>query len=284
VFTRLGASRSRKPREAATRSLAVAEPAAAPAMWLRSVELLAALTRADLRSRYGRDRLRLLKWLTDPIALVGVYLLFVTMVVSRPGLAPGLNVACAVVPFQLIMMAVIGAFWSIWNRAPIISNMPFPRMLVPLASTLTEALGFSAGLGLLAALMAFYSITPTAAIAWLPLVLAVNLLLAAAAAYPAALVGLCFQESIPAATSVMRALFFLAPGVVALDHISGTAHTLVELNPLTGVFEAYRSVLLRGHAPSAWELLVPVAAALALIAIFVPMYSRAQRHFAKVVE
>ena len=228
--------------------------------------------------------MRLLKWLTDPIALVGVYLVFVSVVVSRPGQAPGLSVACAVVPFQLIMMAVVSGFWSLWNRAPIISNMPFPRALVPLASTLTEALGFAASLGLLALLMAFYSVAPTSAIVWLPLVVVVNLLLATAVAYPAALLGLCFHELIPFATSAMRSLFFLSAGVVALDHISGKAHSLVQLNPLTGLFEAYRSVLLHGHPPAAWQLLVPVAAAAGIAALFVPMYSRAQRHFAKVVE
>jgi ABC-type polysaccharide/polyol phosphate export permease len=226
----------------------------------------------------------MLKWLTDPFAVVGVYLLFVSVVLSRPGIAPGLSLACAVVPFQLIMTAMTSGFWSIWNRATIISNMPFPRALVPLASTLTEALGFASSLALIAIMMALYSVPPTAAIAWLPLVIAVNLLLAMAAAYPAALLGLCFQELIPLATSAVRSLFFVAPGIIALDRITGTAHEVMKLNPLTGLFEAYRAVLLHGRAPAPWQLLVPLAAAAGIAAIFVPMYLRAQRHFAKVVE
>ena len=162
--------------------------------------------------------------------------------------------------------------------------MPFPRALVPLASTLTEALGFASSLVLIAIMMALYSVPPTAAIAWLPLVVAVNVLLAVAASYPAALLGLSFQELIPLATSAVRSLFFVAPGIIALDRITGTAHQVMQLNPLTGLFEAYRSVLLHGHAPAPWELLVPLAAAIGVAAIFVPMYLRAQRHFAKVVE
>src|SRR5205814_1930955 len=142
-------------------------------------------------------RLRMLKWLTDPFAVVGVYLLFVSVALSRPGIAPGLSLACAVVPFQLIMTAMTSGFWSIWNRATIVSNMPFPRTLVPLASTLTEVLGFASSLVLIAIMMALYSVPPTAAIAWLPLVVGVNVLLALAASYPAALLGLSFQELIP---------------------------------------------------------------------------------------
>jgi hypothetical protein len=38
----------------------------------RRAELLLALTESDLRARYGRGGVRLLKWLLDPFALVGV--------------------------------------------------------------------------------------------------------------------------------------------------------------------------------------------------------------------
>jgi hypothetical protein len=53
---------------------------------------------------------------------------------------------------------------------------------------------------------------------------------------------------------------------------------------LTGLFEAYRSVLLFGHAPAAWELLYPAGWACVLLVVFVPLYNHEQRQFAKVVE
>jgi hypothetical protein len=40
---------------------------------------------------------------------------------------------------------------------------------------------------------------------------------------------------------------------------------------------------MRGHSPPAWELLFPLGLALLLIAVFVPVYRRQQRHFAKVL-
>src|ERR671914_188364 len=77
-----------------------------PAM-SRTVDLLRALTESDLRARYGRGPWRLGKWLLDPFALVGVYLLLVTVVLNRGGTAAGLSLACAVVPFQLLMLTTI---------------------------------------------------------------------------------------------------------------------------------------------------------------------------------
>jgi ABC-type polysaccharide/polyol phosphate export permease len=57
----------------------------------------------------------------------------------------------------------------------------------------------------------------------------------------------------------------------------------VKLNPVTGLFEAYRDALLYGQAPAAWELLYPLGFAAALLATFALLYEREQRHVAKLV-
>lgn len=83
--------------------------------------------------------------------------------------------------------------------------------------------------------------------------------------------------------SFVRALFFLAPGLVPLAAVGGEAHELLRLNPLTGLFEAYRAVLLEGHRPAAWELLYPTAVAVPLLAALLPIFRLDAKHFAKVV-
>ena len=108
----------------------------------RTVDLLRALTEADLRFRYGRGSGRFLRWLLEPFALVGVYLLFVTFLLNRPGDAPGLSLACAVVPFQFVILTVANALEAITVRRPILLNMRFERRLIPISSTLTEMSAF----------------------------------------------------------------------------------------------------------------------------------------------
>ena len=246
-------------------------------------EVIAALSASDLRARYGRGAFRLVKWLLDPFALVGVYLVLVSVVLDRPGRATGLSLACAVIPFQLLMMTTLNAMDAVYSRRMIIQNMGFRRGLIPLASVVTESAAFAASLLLVALMMAVYAVAPTAAIVWLPLILAVNLLLAAAAAYPAALIGVWIPDLRSFVVSAVRTLFFVAPGLVAIEQITGSAHDLVKINPLSGLFEAYRDALLHGQAPAAWELLVPLAWAGLLAALFVPLFRREQRHLAKVV-
>jgi ABC-type polysaccharide/polyol phosphate export permease len=249
----------------------------------RTVELLLTLSESDLRARYGRGRWRVVKWLLDPFALVGVYLLLVVFVLDRPGGAPGLSLACAVVPFQLLMMTVINSMDAVSLRRSIIANMAFPRSFIPVAAALTEAIAFAASLFLLALMMALYGVHPTLSALWLPVVLLVNLGFAMACAYPASLVGLWLPDLRPFAISFVRTLFFVAPGLIALNEIYGHTHDLIKLNPLTGLFEAYRDALLYGQAPAAWELLYPLGIAAVLLAVFLPIYRAEQRHLAKLI-
>jgi lipopolysaccharide transport system permease protein len=215
--------------------------------------------------------------------VVGVYLVLVTVVLERGGTAPGLTLACAVVPFSLVMTTIVNALGAVSARSSIILNMSFRRVLIPVSAALTETVAFAASLVLVVAMMAIYGIEPTTAALWLPVVIGLNVLLAIACAYGASLFGVWFSDLRAFAISFVRTMFFLAPGLVPLSEVGGRANELLRINPLTGLFEAYRSVLVYGHRPAAWQLLFPFAAAALLLAVFVPVYLRDQRQFAKVV-
>jgi len=249
----------------------------------RTIDLLRALTEADLLFRYGRGSGRFLRWLLEPFAVVGVYLLFVTFLLNRPGDAPGLSLACAVVPFQFVILTVANALEAITVRRPILLNMRFERKLIPISSTLTETSAFSASLVLIPVMMVVYHVAPTAAIGWVPLVLLVNVYLAAASAYAASLLGLWLAELKPFLMSFVRMLFFLGPGLVPLAAASARSREILRFNPLSGMFEAYRSIFLEGQAPAPWELLYPLGIASLILLVFVPLYSSEQSQFAKVL-
>ena len=248
-----------------------------------TIDLLRALTESDLRFRYGRGPFRFVRWLLEPVALVGVYLLLVVFVLNRPGNSPGLSLTCAVIPFQLVMLTIGNAMGALDARRPILLNMSFRRMLMPISSALTESVGFAASLLLIIAMMAIYRVAPSPNVLWFPLVLLVNLLLAVSAAYAATLFGIWLRELRAFVLSFVRILFFLGPGLVPLQQTREGVRVLLRINPLTGLFEAYRSVFMFGKRPAAWELLIPLAAAAILMAVFVPLYRSEQRQFAKVI-
>jgi len=249
----------------------------------RRIDLMVALARADLRVRYGRGSFQLVKWLLDPFAVLGVYLLLVTFVIHRPVANVGLSLACSIVPFQLVMSCVTSGLSALDTRRSVITNMAFDRNLIPVSVALTESVAFLASLVLLGLMMAVYGVAPTAAILWLPVVLGVNVCLAMAFAFPATLVGVWFPDLRVFSISVVRTLYFVAPGLVPLSTASPRVQAVLRVNPFTGLFEAYRSVLVDGVSPAAWMILVPLGWTALLSVLFVPIYAREQKHFAKVL-
>jgi len=249
----------------------------------RSADLLRVLTESDLRFRYGRGPWRFVRWLLEPVALVGVYLLLVTFILDQSGEAVGLSLTCAVIPFQLVMLTIANAMTTLEARRPILLNMAFNRTLLPASCALTECVGFASSFFLLIFMMGVYGVAPTWSILWFPPVLLVNLLLAIAAAYGAILLGIWLRELKAFVLSFVRILFFLAPALVPLEQTSDSVRDALKLNPLTGLFEAYRDVFLYGQRPAAWELFYPLIGAVILFVVFVPIYRAEQRQFAKVV-
>ena len=249
----------------------------------RALDLLRALTEADLRFRYGRGAWRFPRWLLEPFALVGVYLILMTFVIRRPGEAPGLSLAAAIVPFQLVFATVANAMVALEVRRPILLNMSFRRDLIPVSSALTESMAFSASFLLIAVMMIAYRVPPTSAFLWLPLVLIVNLYVAVSAAYAGCLLAVWLHELKPFLLSFVRMLFFLGPGLVPLSQASAGVRKVLEFNPFTGLFELYRDVFLSGQTPAVWEFLYPIGIASLLLAVFVPLFRSEQRQFAKVL-
>ena len=251
--------------------------------WRHHADVALALMTADLRMRYGRGASRVVRWLVDPYALVGVYLLLVTFVLGRPGDAAGLRLACAIVPFQLVIGAVQFSTGALEMRQSAILNMAYERTLIPIATVLTECVAFVASLSLIVVTMAAYGVAPTAAIAWLPVLFLVTVVLALGLAYPATLFGVWFPQLRVFATNGVRALFFLSPGLVALSATPPDSEGALRLNPLTGIFEAYRSVFLLGESPSGGDLLYPSLVGVVLLAVSVPLYRAEQGQLAKVL-
>jgi homopolymeric O-antigen transport system permease protein len=248
------------------------------------LDVLMALTVSDMRTRYGRGPFRVVKWLVDPLAALGVYLVLVTFAISKHGRYPGLSLACSVIPFQLIVGTAVNAMSAIHTRRNVILNMGFDRTLIPISSVLTETVVFIADFVLLGLMIVAYGHGLSAAIVWFPLVLAANVLFAVGLAYPATIYGVWYADLRLFGVSIVRTCFFLSSGLVPLAEVTGKAHTLLRLNPLTEVFESYRDVFLYGRAPRLINLLYPLVVAGLLVLIFLPLYRREQRQFAKVVD
>ena len=83
---------------------------------------------------------------------------------------------------------------------------------------------------------------------------------------------------------VLLGILLIMVGVAIFinDYLYGSI-VLSDFNPLTGLFEFYRHAVLYGDSPPAWQVLYPLAIAVLLFAVGLPLYRREQSSLAKLV-
>jgi lipopolysaccharide transport system permease protein len=245
-------------------------------------EVLRAISVGEIRERRKLTPVGIAKWMLEPLSYMLVYFLVLGGFFEQPHHAYPLFLLCALVPWRYFTGAVLGAMSIVERNAAIISNRLFPREVLPLVLVMVEGATFLLALSLFVPLLVYYGIFPGAALLWLPVVIGVLAALCAAGGYVSAVFGVRFPDVRPAAQNLIRLGFFASAGLVQpSDAPSRALEMVLRANPLTGVFESFRAIFLRAEAPQATDLLYPLAIAVVLFMIGLPLYRRAQLSFAK---
>ncbi|MEX2457750.1 MAG: hypothetical protein WD770_02045 [Actinomycetota bacterium] len=265
----------------------------------RARDVLGALTRAAVREERDFTVTGFLKFVIEPLVFMVVYFILVTVVLRRGGRDYLLFLLCALLPFRYFSGVISGSLNVIQGNSTILVNRSFPRSVLPLTVLGSQAPAFLVSLLLLGPLMAYYGVAPTVQIVWLPLVVVVLAVLTAAGAYVGAVLGLYFPDLKTLVQNLLRAAFFLSTGLFRVRTVfaqgppsGGSGRTgegseqlanLIRANPLSGLFDAVRAVIINGRPPKAIDLLYPLAFGLVVLAVGAAVYRSRESQFAKEV-
>jgi ABC-type polysaccharide/polyol phosphate export permease len=147
-----------------------------------------------------------------------------------------------------------------------------PREIFPFSAVIVCAIDFAVGAIVLAAMMAYYRIVPTSAILFLPVIVAIQIVLTGAVALLLAMANLFYRDVKYLFEVVITVWMFATSVLYPVDGVTGWAGTLLRLNPLTPIVNGYRAVLLRGELPPlasmGWTALLSVTLLVAVWLVF----------------
>lgn len=124
----------------------------------------------------------------------------------------------------------------------VIKKIYFPRLLLPLSSTITPMIDFALALVILTGLMIYYHFTPTVTgIALLPFLVLLSFLSAAGLGSLLAAINVRFRDIRYALPFFIQTLFFLTPVIYPTTLIGEKYRWILSLNPMTGIIETARS-------------------------------------------
>ncbi|MCA1830963.1 MAG: ABC transporter permease [Actinobacteria bacterium] len=212
-------------------------------MWERR-SLVQVLSGRKLKSEYEMNIVGFAWWLLEPLSLTGVYYVLVTILQANTKPSYVLFILSAMLAFKWMQSCLVGSMATVRQNASLVQDVYFPRALLPLTEVTIGLAHFLVGLIVIPPFMLVFGVSFRTSFIWLPVVVIVQFALMLGLAYPLAVWGLNYRNLPGLIANVLRLWFYLSPTLWDISRIKNpTARLIVHLNPLTGIFQGYRSAL-----------------------------------------
>jgi ABC-type polysaccharide/polyol phosphate export permease len=252
-------------------------------VWLHEVvdrrDLLLNMIRADLSSRYRTTTLGVLWFILTPL-LLALILSVVFQYLLRLGIPDyPLFVLSALLPWTFFQAGVMASTTSVSKSVDLVKRTRIPRIFLPVSAVAASAVHFGAALLVLLGILIVSGKPLTPALLLLPGLILIQTTCVIGVGLIAASANVFYRDVELLLGAGLRALFYLTPTVYPLDYVPEGWRLIYLLNPMAGLTQAYRDVLLHGRLPAMDVLAMSVLTSAVALLIGAVVFSRAERRF-----
>ena len=213
-------------------------------------ELLFQMTLRDLLLRYKQAVMGVGWAVLMPLVNTAVFSVIFTRVAPLDTPVPYPVFAfCGLWVWNFFASSLRFSVTSLTSNSSLVSKVYFPREIFPFSATIVCFVDFAVGAVVLMALMIWYQVPVGPHLAWLPVVIGVQVAFTMTLALLLAMANL-FYRDVKYLFEVVITLWMFATSVVfPVDRVGGTLGALLSLNPMTGIVDGYRAAILMNMAP-----------------------------------
>lgn len=252
---------------------------------LRARDLLREWTGRTLQARYQQSLLGWLWAFVQPATQAAVFaVIFTYLVPVRTGGTPyPIFAYVATTAWAFLATSLTDMTNSLVDNMNLVTKIYFPREVLPVAYMLARLVDFAIAATLFVVLAFYFSVPffPLGLLV-LPIVLLVHALLVVGFGLATAAMNVFVRDVRSVLVLLMQVWFYASPVIYPLEAVPERYRSLYALNPMVGIIESYRDLLLRGRMPDTYLL----AAAVVATAVFVAgywLFKRVEYRFADIV-
>lgn len=199
------------------------------------------------------------------------------------GLPYPLFAYAGLLPWTLTATSLSFAVTSLTRNTHVLTTTYFPRDILPLSAVAASGVDFALAGAVFAVLIAAYGVRIGAWLAFVPVIIAIQLMLTAGLALWVSALNV-FRRDVHFVVPLALQLWLYASPIAYPSRLVPREWALVYcLNPMSGIVEAYRAVVLRGSAPDGYTLGLAVALSALILVSGHVFFKRAEPDFADVI-
>ena len=247
-------------------------------------ELLWVLTERDIKVRYKQTVLGAAWAVIQPVMLMVVFSIFFGRLAGMPsdGIPYPIFAYCALLPWTFFSNALSSSANSVVGSGNLISKVYFPRLIVPLASVGSWLVDFLIAAVILLGLMLYYDVGWTWHLLAVPLLVLGVIVAALGAGTLLSALTVAYRDFRYVIPFLLQFWMFATPVVYPASIVPQRWQWVLELNPMTGLIEGFRSAFL-GRPFDGLAIAISVGISLVMLLAAVAYFERVERRFADIV-
>jgi lipopolysaccharide transport system permease protein len=254
-------------------------------LWLYR-ELIYFFAWREIKVRYKQTVLGVLWAILQPLITTVVFTIFFGRFARMPsdGIPYPIFVYAGLLLWNYFSFGLSHSSSSMIENADIVQKIYFPRLIIPISSCLVGLVDFFISSFILLGLMLYYSYTPQlkGILCALFLILITFLSSLGLGSFLAAL-NVKYRDVRYIVPFFIQLAMFLTPVIYPISIAGDRFRWILALNPMSGVIESFRKLIL-GTGNIDWQVLsVSCAAGIALFVFGISFFRQTERYFADII-
>jgi homopolymeric O-antigen transport system permease protein len=235
-------------------------------------DLIYTLSQHRVRVRYKQSMLGIIWAVMQPLSLMLIYTVIFSMVtkIETGGPPYAIFVFVGLLPWTYFSTALTSGTSALTSNINLIAKVYFPREILPLTYVIAAFFDFIIACVVLAGMMVYYHVSLTATAIYAIPIIAVMTVFVMAMALLFSATHVRFRDVGVGIPLLLQIWMFATPVVYplsAVKSLSPTLRLIYLLNPMVGVIENFRRVVLQGVPPDFHLLGVSALISLILLPI-----------------
>jgi lipopolysaccharide transport system permease protein len=250
----------------------------------RFFNLLWALVMRELKGRYRRSLLGPAWAIIQPLFYMVIFTFIRGVLnISSEGVPYVIFTYSALVPWTLFSNGVTRCGPSVSSNAGILKKIAIAREVFPVAGVVVSLVDFLISSLILVGMMIWFRVPVGWSLLWLPVLVLLTVLLGLGVGLGVAALGTYKRDIIFGLPFLMQFWLLATPIMYPVGQVPGRWQFLYSLNPMVGIIEGFRAVMVKGMVPDLGLLIVSLLGIVVVWLVAWPLFRYMSQYFADVL-